>query len=224
MPYVPVLGEAERQLLLPLLSEGFPRAQIDWSSAFEAPAGHNGHGVLLLVDGAAQGAILTFEKKETVRGREVRFVNISSWYIRPRYRSLAWRMMRAITSEPDTVYTICSPIPSVQRICLQLGFRYASPRSIASVPLINGLFPPPGIEVLPFGAGPLPNAEHEAWIRDHGGGCCSLRIMPRFERRFAPCTTTCSDTMAFSASICRASRRMGACTACAGATAVRAQL
>jgi hypothetical protein len=168
MPYVPVLGEAERQLVLPLLSEGFPRARIDWRSAFEAPPGANGHGMLLLVDGAAQGAILTFEKKETVRGREVRFVNISSWYIRPRYRSLAWRMMRAITSEPDTIYTICSPIPSVQRICLQLGFRYASHGSIASVPLINGLFPPAGIEVLPFGAGLLPNAEHEAWIRDHG--------------------------------------------------------
>src|SRR5262249_49882100 len=116
MPYVAVTSESERQQLLGLLAEGFPGVQIDWRSAFEAPAGRSGHGTLLIVDGRAQGAILAFEKQEAIGGCPHRIVNLSSWYIRRPYRSHAPRMLRAVTAEPDASYTICSPSSSVQQI------------------------------------------------------------------------------------------------------------
>lgn len=168
MRYVPVLGEPERQQLLALLAEGFPRERIDWRSAFEAPAGSIGHGVLLVVDDRPEGAILAFEKKEIIGGQAIRTVNLSSWYIRPLYRSLAFRMMRSVTSEPDTIYTICSPIASVQQICLHLGFRYLSHGSVVSVPLINGMGRAADIEVMPFASGVLGDAEYDRRMMDHG--------------------------------------------------------
>lgn len=168
MQFVPILAEPQRREMLELLAEAFPGASTDWPRAFRAPPGSTGHGTLLIVDGRPEGGILSFEKTETIGGRVRRIVNLSSWYIRPRYRKFAVRMMRAVTADPDTIYTGSSPILSVQTICLRAGFRYASKGSIASLPLINGTGLRGGIE--PFVPAALANPDHDRWMTDHCDG------------------------------------------------------
>ena len=170
MQFVPILDAQQRREMLELLAEGFPGASIDWSRAFRAPPGDTGHGTLLIVDGHPEGGILSFEKTETIGGRMRRIVNLSSWYIRPRYRRFAVRMMRAVTADPDTIYTGSSPILSVQTICLRAGFRYAAKGSVASFPLVNGTGLRGGIAVGPFVPGALPNPDHDRWMHDHCDG------------------------------------------------------
>jgi hypothetical protein len=170
MQFVPILDEHQRREMLELLAEGFPRASTDWSRAFRAPPGDTGHGTMLIVDGRPEGGILSFEKTETIGGRVRRIVNLSSWYIRPRYRKFAVRMMRAVTADPDTIYTGTSPILSVQTICLRVGFRYASKGSIASLPLVNGTGLQGRIVIGPFVPATLPNLDHDRWMTDHCDG------------------------------------------------------
>lgn len=167
MPFVPVLGERERQQALGLLAEGFPHRQIDWSSAFAAPPGRRGHGWLLTVDGTPHGCLLAFEKTETIRGRRRHVVNLSNWYIRPPYRALALPMLRAATADADTIYTGCTPRPSHQPLYLRVGFRYLWNGSIVSVPVINGLPLPGGVAIEPFAPAALSDPEQRRWMVDH---------------------------------------------------------
>jgi hypothetical protein len=169
MQFVRILEGQQRQEMLELLAEGFPQSKIDWRAAFDAPLGDTGHGMLLTVDGRAQGGLLTFEKMETIGGRQRRIVNLSSWYMRPPYRKLAVRMARAASADPDTIYTTCTAIRSVQKICLRVGFRYLSHGSIASIPLINGAFFRPASRIEPLVVEALPNRDHDRWIADHAG-------------------------------------------------------
>ncbi len=134
MQFVPILDQQRRREMLELLAEGFPGASTDWSRAFRAPSGSSGHGTLLTVDGRPEGGILSFEKTERIGERVRRIVNVSSWHIRPSYRKFAVRMMRAVTADPDTIYTATSPNLSVQTICLRVGFRYASKGSMRRSP------------------------------------------------------------------------------------------
>jgi hypothetical protein len=185
MHFVPILDEPQRREMLELLAEGFPDASIDWPRAFRAPPGRSGHGTLLIVDGRAEGGILTFEKTEPIGGRARRIVNLSSWYIRPRYRKFAARMIRAVTSEPDTIYTGTSGILSVQKIGLRVGFRYASKGSIASLPLLNGTGLWGGIAVGPFVPAVLPDPDHDRWMADHCDGH-HIGILVRVGSRVVP--------------------------------------
>ena len=185
MQFVPIFAEPQRREMLELLAEGFPDASTDWSRAFRAPPGGTGHGTLLIVDGRSQGVLLSFEKTETIGERARRIVNLSSWYIRPRYRKFAVRMLRAVTAEPDTIYTATSPILSAQTIGLRAGFRYASKGSIASLPLVNGTGLRGGIAVGPFVPATLPDPDHDRWMTDH----CDARhvgILVRQRSRIVP--------------------------------------
>ncbi len=184
MPFVAIHSAEQRQQMLELLREGFPEVAFDWSVAFQPPPGRSGHGLLLIVDGRPQGGILSFEKTETIDGRERRFVNLSSWYIRPKYRSMALRMMRAASSDPDTIYTICTPIRSVQAICIRLGFRYLSHGSILSVPLLNGLIGGHSTRIEPLTLA-LAAPEHRRWIADHSD-TRHIGIIIRQEEHTAP--------------------------------------
>jgi hypothetical protein len=177
MPFVPIIDEQQRRQALDLLAEGFPRSEISWALAFKAPQGQGGHGLLLLADGQPQGCMLTFEKKETIRGRERRIVNLSSWFIRPHFRTLALRMLRAVMADANAVYTTCTPIISVQRIALHIGFHYVSHGSIASVPFINGLSLLSRVTIEPFTPTEVRDAQHRRWMVDHGG--LHIRILIR---------------------------------------------
>ena len=166
MELVEIRDAEQRQQMLELLREGFPNVSFDWEVAFKAPLGRSGYGFLMIADGAPQGGILSFESMQSLSGRERRVVNLSSWYIRPEYRRLAVRMMRTVSSDPDTIYTGVSPIRSVQTICLRAGFRYLSHGSIASIPLLNDFTAGRGIKVGPFDPDAV-GPEHRRWMADH---------------------------------------------------------
>ena len=169
MQLVPIRDGQQRRQMLELLAEGFPAIKLDWSSAFSAPAGNSGHGWLMMIEGDLAGGILAFEKTERIRGTLRPIVNLSSWYIRPPYRKFAVRMMREISADP-AIYTIFSPVPSVQKICLRVGYRYVSRGSIASLPFINGMGLGTGMAIEPFAPGLQPNADHDRWMADHDDG------------------------------------------------------
>ena len=164
--FEPIRDARQRQHMLDLLVEGFPHVDVDWSAAFKAPQGRHGHGLLLTIDGAPQGGLLTFESTQIIGGRERSIINVSSWTIRPKYRNLAVRMARAATSDPNTIYTVGSPIRSVQSICLRVGFRYLSRGSIASVPLLNGITVAGDIHIEPF-AVEHATPEWQRWLANH---------------------------------------------------------
>lgn len=166
MALVEIHDAEQQQQTLALLKEGFPKAPFDWAVALKAPAGRAGRGLLLIEDGEPQGCILSFEKTESLGDRQRRIVNLSSWYIRPGYRRMAVRMMRTASSDPDAVYTICTPISSVQAICRRVGFRYLTHGSIASVPFLNGLVAGRGIRVEPFDPAPVEPEERQR-MADH---------------------------------------------------------
>lgn len=166
--FAPILDAQRRVQMLELLAEGFSGIGIEWSSAFAAPSGKTGHGVLLLVDGRPEGGILMFERSRRINGVMRRVINLSSWYIRPPYRTLALRMMDEITTDATAIYTIGSPIASVQKICLRVGFRYVSHGSIASVPLLNGGGVGGDTAVAPYRPGGLRDIDLDTALRDHG--------------------------------------------------------
>ncbi len=166
--FVPILDEQQQVQMLDLLAEGFSGIDIDWSSAFAAPPGKTGHGVLLLVDGRPEGGLLAFERSRTIDGVARRVVNLGSWYIRPPYRRFAVRMLREITPDASAIYTTGSPIASVQKICLRVGFRYVSHGSIASVPLLNGRGVGGDTAVESYRPGVLGDTDLDTAMRDHG--------------------------------------------------------
>src|SRR5574341_28967 len=166
--FAPILDEQQRLQMLALLAEGFPDIDIEWSSAFAALPGKTGHGVLLLIDGCPEGGILMFERSRTIGGVMRRVVNLSSWYIRPPYRTLGLRMMGEITDDGSAIYTVATPIASVQKICLRVGFRYVSHGSIASVPCLNGGSVGGETAVEPYQPGALRDTDLDIALRDHG--------------------------------------------------------
>ncbi|MEM1442708.1 MAG: hypothetical protein AAGF67_10225 [Verrucomicrobiota bacterium] len=166
MEIVEIHSAQERELAAALLNEGFPEADFEWSIAFEAPPGKYGHGLLLMIDNEPQGEMLCFEKIETINGRAQRIVNVSSWYVREQYRRYLIWMVRHLTEDPEIVLTACTPSPVVSRIGEKVGFRHVSEGSIASIPLLNGFFRNPEVQVLPYEASLL-DAETRQKIEDH---------------------------------------------------------
>jgi len=128
----------ERAEAIYLLDEGFPgkfwwKDVIDNFRLSEITQG----GVLLNIDGVSQGVMLLFEHERIVNGKKMKFVNISSWYIRPKYRNFTMPMLEKVIEGEDKVFTIFTPSQSVQRRCLAAGFRLFSNGAILSLPFLN---------------------------------------------------------------------------------------
>lgn len=171
----------QRRQILELLREGFGQAKFDWSVAFDTLACH---GLLMIADGSPQGCMLFFEKTETIDGHARRIVNFSSFYIRPKYRRFAVRMVRALSSDPDTIYTAVTAIRSTQAIARRVGYRHASHGSAASVPLLNGFLSPRDIHIEPFDPAAV-EPEHGRWVTDHADAR-HIAVMIRKGERVVP--------------------------------------
>ncbi|MDF1825223.1 MAG: hypothetical protein P1U68_11310 [Verrucomicrobiales bacterium] len=183
MEIVEIHREEQLQQALALLNEGFPQATFDWSIAFKAPPGTFGHGVLLMVEGEPQGGLLCFEKTETINGRERKIVNMSSWYVREKYRRYLIWMVRHLTADPEIIFTACTPSRSVAAIGNRIGFRHVSTGSIASLPFLNGFRGASGIKVEPFEASLFDSALQKR-VADHSNER-TISLMLRREESIA---------------------------------------
>lgn len=114
-----------------LLVEGFPaRSPAFWRNGlariwkFHAERELGAVGSILRVGQEAAGVILTLRSKRTAAsGRRAHLaVNLSSWYVRPRYRILARQMLRDVLAEPVDLFTDFTPIPSVVELLKNSGF------------------------------------------------------------------------------------------------------
>lgn len=121
------IGDGNFAIAAALLKEGFPRHQdgfwartlqtvSDYSNAW----GLGAPGHVMSVDGEPVGVLLTIGRR-TFNGPKV--VNLSSWYVRPKYRWLAPRMLMRATSEPATTYTDLTASEEAAKLNTLLGFR-----------------------------------------------------------------------------------------------------
>ncbi|MEM9281944.1 MAG: hypothetical protein AAGA96_08970 [Verrucomicrobiota bacterium] len=184
MEIVEIFNAEQREQAIALLNEGFPHGEFDWSIIFKAKPGKFGHGLLLMIDGEPQGELLCFEKKESIGGRERRIVNVSSWYVREKYRRYLIWMVRHLTQDSETIFTACTPSRAVSKIGQTLGFRTVSEGSIASIPLLNGIRKSTEIEVQPCDT-LLLDSETRTWIEDHRGER-TISLMLRSGDRVTP--------------------------------------
>lgn len=109
-----------------LLAEGFPKRTLeDWRSALNILTGRPSvegfprYGYCLEDGGRLEGVLLLLTA--TIDG--VTRSNLSSWYVRPRYRSLATLMHQCAVRTKATVYLNLSPATHTLRSIEALGFR-----------------------------------------------------------------------------------------------------
>lgn len=94
------------------------------------------------------GVVLLIPGHHTRGGVGPRRYNASSWAIAPEARNRAMWMLRHSLPDPDTVYTALTPITSVARMLLRIGFRATSYQTILGItPLLQRL-PHAGARVL----------------------------------------------------------------------------
>ena len=135
---VPIRNLTDRAEAISLLEEGFP-GKYWWNDVvgnFKLTE-NTQEGVLLKIDGVGQGVMLLFEHERLVHGRKMKFVNISSWYVRLNYRNFTMVMLEKVIEGEDRIFTIFTPSKSVQRRCLAAGFKLFSNGAILSLPFLN---------------------------------------------------------------------------------------
>jgi hypothetical protein len=134
----PIRNLNDRVEAISLLEEGFP-GKYWWKDVVgDLKLTDDTHKVMILkIDGVSQGVMLLFEHERYVNGRKMRFVNISSWYVRLSYRNFTIAMLEKVIEGEDRFITIFTPSKSVQRRCLAAGFRLFSNGSILSLPFLN---------------------------------------------------------------------------------------
>lgn len=132
------MSAADGAAALALLCEGFPaRSPAYWRRALgalarqERVAGLPGAG-LLLEDGAQPVGIMLLPRAAGESGPRI---NLSSWYIRPAYRSQAMRMMQGLLRLPGVTLLNLTPAPHVRRLMLAMGFQPYSTGQLVLSPL-----------------------------------------------------------------------------------------
>lgn len=98
----------------------------DWQGLFSPVWDHDPAELGILVED--KGSVVGFHghvcSYRMIREQRERFVNFSSWFLRPEYRGrgLGREMVRIATENPDTTYTVFSPPPTSVDMFIELGF------------------------------------------------------------------------------------------------------
>lgn len=124
--FIPI-GRDTIDIAASLLREGFPKHPDGfWERAlnsvhdYSETWGLGAPGQVMSVDGEPVGVLLTISRRG-VTGPKV--VNLSSWYVRPKYRWLAPRMLMRATADPATTYTDLTASEEAAKLNKMLGFR-----------------------------------------------------------------------------------------------------
>lgn len=114
-----------------LLHEGFPKLSKNfWLAALARLRHYGGNaqadvplGWFMMHKDQPVGVMLTPASLRTrPDGSVEKFVNLSSWYVRPAHRWRAGFMLRSVMADKSCIYTDLTPTPEVQLMLPKLGF------------------------------------------------------------------------------------------------------
>jgi len=184
------IEEADTDAVASLLTRGFPaHDRRFWLDAFaqlrrhQQPSGLPKYGYLLESNGAVVGAILLIcatMRAGAGAGAGDEFdtrCNLSSWYVDPPFRAYAPMLVSQALRHKNVTYLNVSSAPHTRPIIEAQGFSRYSDGIFVAVPMLNGLFRGPKVEV--FRADRDPSVAFDPFDRDvlvqHAThGCISL--------------------------------------------------
>lgn len=168
-----------------LLVEGFPeRGRAFWREAL-ATLQRCGDpdlpiGFLLLDKDSPAGVVLTPSSLRRRSGGEARkFVNLSSWYVRPRYRWRSGPMLKSVVADAQAVHIDLTPTDRVKQMLPAFGFEPISIGiEVAILPLV-ALSGGGSAVVRAATAADWPSADGPDWAlieRHREFGCAALMV------------------------------------------------
>jgi hypothetical protein len=178
------IDETDIDAVASLLARGFPAHDRQfWLDAFaqltrhQQPSGLPKYGYLLESNGVVVGAVLLICATMRAGDAADTRCNLSSWYVDPPFRAYAPMLVSHALRHKDVTYLNVSSAPHTRPIIEAQGFsRYCDGIFIA-VPMLNGLFSGPKVDV--FGADREPSVvfdpfDREVLVQHAAHGCISL--------------------------------------------------
>lgn len=167
-----------------LLCDGFSRSTVrDWLTVFdrltqrEPPARLPKYGYLMEEEGAPVGVVLVISSTTRSGDASLTRCNLSSWYVRPPYRSYAPLLIARALRHKEAVYINVSPAPHTLPIISVQGFsRYSNGQFFALTRLLR-LRSDPRAKVIPVGSAVdfhTDSFERELLLRHAEYGCLSF--------------------------------------------------
>jgi hypothetical protein len=178
------IEKADIDAVATLLAQGFPNRNREfWLHALaqlsgrEPPQGLPKYGYLLDSGGGVVGAILLICSTMRAGDAAVARCNLSSWYVEPSFRTYAPLLVSQALRHKDVTYLNVSPAPHTRPIIEAQGFSRYCDGIFISVPMLNGLFGGPAVEV--FDAQRPPKVDfdpfdQEVLLQHAAHGCISL--------------------------------------------------
>jgi hypothetical protein len=215
------IGEADVEDVASLLAEGFPvHDRAFWLQAFTqlrrhvAPPGLPKYGYLLEGEGGPVGALLLICSTMPAGDAPAARCNLSSWYVKPRFRAYAPLLVSHALQHRNVTYTNVSSAPHTRPIIEAQGFLRYSDGIFVAVPALQGVFGGAKVEVFDAKSEPhvqFDSFEREVLLRHAQHGCLSLWglacgraypfvLRPRLVRSYVPCAQLiyCRDVGDFS--------------------------
>ncbi len=131
----------DKGAVIEVLLEGFPRRdQSYWLNSFAylqsqiVPDGQPRFGWVMEQAGVIVGVILNIWRppEYSIGGQLV--ANLSSWYVKPEFRSFAAMLLAKSSRDPKVIYLNVSPADHTVPICEALGFKLYSKGQVLALP------------------------------------------------------------------------------------------
>jgi hypothetical protein len=201
------IADADIIPVINLLTRGFPNPRRFWELALSrlrarfVPCDMPRYGYMLEADGCPVGVVLVISSLRSIGSRQELFVNLSSWYVEPGFRSHAAQLFRRAIAHKQTTYLNLYPATHVRPIIEAFGFRrYSEGQVLALLAMArnrrNTRAHIVGIDRL--GDVDLEESERRVLEVQSGYGCITLCCMidgqarpfvfvPRIIKGFIPC-------------------------------------
>ncbi len=138
------IAETDRTAVVGLLLEGFPSRSRDyWMVAFQklllqvAPTGQPRVGLLMEEAGVIVGVLLNIWTPADVLPPGHLRANLSSWYVRPEFRSFAAMLLAKACRSGNVTYLNVSAAAHTITVCEALGFKKYSSGQAVCLPLLS---------------------------------------------------------------------------------------
>ncbi len=188
MPFPPrvrcrEVNTADVDGIVNLLTSGFDRDRDFWKRALRrlsehrTPDGLPKYGYLLESDGVPVGVVLLIFSKFPARQQEEIRCNVSSWYVKPEFRSCATMLVSAAFRHKGVTYFNITPAPHTWPILEAQGYKRYCNGVFVSVPALGPLSRGSRVSVLAPNVRPdqdLQPAEIELLTAHASYGCYSL--------------------------------------------------